>query len=156
MSTDELSDRLRSLASTLQVDFQTLARAGRVSKSSFSSYVHGNKFPRMETIANWIEHYGVNANWLIVGRGPMFLNGSGSDRNHQDSGGNGKDPVIERMNAAVRCLQQAKASDEMIQKAITTILDSPAAAAMATPPTPATASPTLNAPANSMAQAVSQ
>ena len=114
MNTATFHDRLRRLAETLKVEHQVLARAGGVSKATFSNYIHGDKFPRVETIANWIAKYNVNANWLITGQGAMFNDGDEQER----AGGDPGDPVVGRMQAAVKLLQDANATDETIQSAI--------------------------------------
>ncbi|MDR1856841.1 MAG: helix-turn-helix domain-containing protein [Desulfovibrio sp.] len=122
MSSSDFSERLRQLAAALNVEHQELARAGRVSKATFSNYVHGEKFPRMETIANWIENYGVNANWLICGVGEMFIAGKAQAMGRAAL--MGKDPVLDRLNAAVIHLQSVNAPDEVIQTAVLAVLNS--------------------------------
>ena len=106
--------RLRQLSEALKIEHQVLARAGGVSKATFSNYLHGEKFPRMETLANWIAKYNVNANWLILGQGAMFHDGQAVEHAAHPSG----DPVVERMRAAVTLLKNANAADEIIQNAI--------------------------------------
>ena len=120
MSVSDFPARLRALAEYLKIEHQALAYAGGVSKVTLSNYIHGQKFPRMETIANWISHYGINANWLILGLGPMFLDGE----TIQAASPASSDPVIIRMEAAVKLLRQANAADEVIQKAILAALNS--------------------------------
>ena len=114
MDTTTFSERLRQLAASMKVEYQVLARAGGVSKATFSNYVQGEKFPRMETIAKWIVKYNVNANWLIVGQGEMFIGGRTAEFATTSAG----DPVIGRMQAAVKLLKEANATDEIIQNAI--------------------------------------
>jgi transcriptional regulator with XRE-family HTH domain len=114
MDISTFPERLRQLSESLKIEHQVLARAGGVSKATFSNYIHGDKLPRMETIANWIAKYNVNANWLIVGRGSMFNDAAQTGQKSGDSG----DPVIERMLAAVKLLQDANAADATIQNAI--------------------------------------
>jgi transcriptional regulator with XRE-family HTH domain len=113
MDTATFHERLRRLSAALNIEHQVLARAGGVSKATFSNYLHGEKFPRMETIANWIAKYNVNANWLITGQGTMF-----NDGDEPGQTGDPGDPVVERMQAAVKLLQNANATDETIQSAI--------------------------------------
>ena len=120
MNTTTFHERLRRLSEALKIEHQILARAGGVSKATFSNYMHGEKFPRMETIANWIVKYNINANWLIVGQGAMFGDGGGT----KQMGNNSGDPVIERMLVAVKLLQEANAADEVIQSAIMAALSS--------------------------------
>lgn len=120
MDTTTFSERLLQLSKALDIEHQALARAGGVSKATFSNYIHGEKFPRMETIANWITKYNINANWLIAGQGPMLNDG---DRTSL-AGNASSDPVIERMRCAVKLLQDANASDETIQNAIMATLSS--------------------------------
>ena len=120
MSIADFPIRLRLLAEALKVEHQALARAGGVSKATFSNYMHGQKFPRMETIANWVIKFSVNANWLIMGHGPMFLGGEMLPSVESSS----SDPLIVRMEAAVKLLRQANATDEVVQKAILAALNS--------------------------------
>ena len=120
MDTTSFSERLRQLAATLKIEHQVLAKAGGVSKATFSNYIHGEKFPRMETIAKWIAKYNVNANWLIMGQGTMFNDGEAEEH----PGAPSDDPVVERMQAAVKLLKDANATDETIQNAILATLTS--------------------------------
>ena len=114
MDTATFPERLRRLAEFLKVEHQVLARAGGVSKATFSNYIHGEKFPRMETIAKWIAKYNVNANWLITGQGAMFHDGQPAEH----TGITSEDPVVGRMQAAVKLLKDANATDEIVQNAI--------------------------------------
>lgn len=119
MGTSGFAERLRLLVETLKIEHQILARAGGISKATFSNYMHGEKLPRMETLANWIAKYNINANWLISGQGSMFLDGQVTVNTLSSL----DDPVIERMKAAVQLLKQANATDEVIQNAILATLD---------------------------------
>ena len=114
MGTTTFPERLRLLSASLKIEHQVLARAGGVSKATFSNYIHGEKFPRMETIASWIAKYNVNANWLIAGQGTMFNEGQAAEHSSNVS----DDPIVERMQAAVKLLKDANATDEIIQNAI--------------------------------------
>ena len=114
MGTTTFPERLRQLAETLKIEHQVLARAGGVSKATFSNYIHGAKLPRMETLAKWLAKYNVNANWLIVGQGAMFNDGLAAEH----SGTASDDPVVGRMQAAVKLLKDANATDEIVQNAI--------------------------------------
>ena len=116
MSIVGFPSRLRTLADSLKIEHQALARAGGVSKVTFSNYLHGQKFPRMETLANWVTKYGVNANWLILGHGSMFL--AEGEKESPAPVSAIHDPLIERMTTAVNFLKQANATDEVIQSAI--------------------------------------
>jgi transcriptional regulator with XRE-family HTH domain len=120
MPASTFPERLRQVAETLRVEHQVFAKAGGVSKATFSNYVHGEKFPRMETIANWIEKYGINANWLISGYGGMFMEGKEDQRNESPVA---DDPVVERMRTAVSLLQKANAPDEIIHHAVLAALN---------------------------------
>ena len=120
MDTTSFSERLRQLSEALKIEHQALARAGGVSKATFSNYIHGERFPRMETVANWITKYNVNANWLIMGQGTMFNDGQAAEHSSNTS----DDPVVGRMQAAVKLLKDANASDEIIQNAILATLTS--------------------------------
>ena len=114
MGTTMFSERLRQFAEALKIEHQVLARAGGVSKATFSNYLHGERLPRMETIANWIAKYNLNANWLIAGQGTMFTDGQATE----DAVNNSDDPVVGRMQTAVKLLKDANATDEIIQNAI--------------------------------------
>lgn len=115
MGLTDFAKRLCLLADTLKLEHQVLARDAGVSKATFSNYVHGEKFPRLETLANWVVKYGVSADWLLTGHGNMFLNGTSAEPLVVQPS---DDAVISRMNRAVQLLKQANASDEVIQNAI--------------------------------------
>ncbi|MDR2054409.1 MAG: helix-turn-helix domain-containing protein [Desulfovibrio sp.] len=113
--------RLQEVTETLGMEHQAFARAGGVSKATFSNYMHGVKFPRMETIANWIEKFGINANWLISGYGSMFME---KDETREASVAiSSGDPIVERMRTAVSILEKANAPDEVIHHAVLSVLN---------------------------------
>ena len=69
---DNFAQRLEKLVHELNVEKQSFATAGNVSKATFSGYLKGKQHPNRQTLSNWIRKYGINANWLMVGEGPMF------------------------------------------------------------------------------------
>jgi transcriptional regulator with XRE-family HTH domain len=73
MSLEDFPKRLVEFCEAMGLQQQSLARAGGVSKSTFSNYAHGLKYPRMEILANWVARYGLNASWLLMGIGPMLI-----------------------------------------------------------------------------------
>ena len=65
--------RLREVMSELGKRNSELAQICGVSDATFSNYKTGKKLPRVETLAKLVITCRLNANWLLMGEGSMFL-----------------------------------------------------------------------------------
>lgn len=73
MSVSKFQSRLREVIHALKIEHQEFARAGGITKATLSGYVQSDRQPKADTLGKWVETYGVNANWLLTGKGGMFL-----------------------------------------------------------------------------------
>lgn len=117
--------RLLDVIHALHLEQQEFGHVGRVKKTTFSNYVLGKSQPKMESLALWVQHYNIDANWLLLGEGEMFRGeGTSSPIKVESDDVAVTDPIAQRMKVAVDLLNQAGASPEVIQQAIMKILDS--------------------------------
>jgi len=56
-------------------DFEFAQRVG-LSKQTMSNYILGNTEPSQSKIAEWVKVFRINANWLLIGEGSMFIDES--------------------------------------------------------------------------------
>lgn len=122
-------ERLRRIINELGVNDSEFAKVGNISKATLSGYFNTERLPKQDTLSLWVNSYGINGNWLLTGKGAIFLDGIQNEMqvgigepcpcSFQDS-----DPVVRRMETASRILNESGASPEVIQQAIMKILDS--------------------------------
>ncbi|WP_084630561.1 helix-turn-helix domain-containing protein [Desulfovibrio aminophilus] len=125
---DELGDRLSALAKSLGKEDQELAQLGGISKETLSGYKSGRAQPRFGALLEWCKNTGVNANWLLLGEGPMF----------RDQIQTLADPIAQRVEAVGRTMRESGAAEADILKAIRAMIDGEIAkAGPATEPDPA-------------------
>ncbi len=74
MKNNDFKSRLQEVIHSLRVEDQDFAKAGGISKATLSGYFGSERQPKQETIANWINKYNIDANWLMIGEGTMFRN----------------------------------------------------------------------------------
>jgi transcriptional regulator with XRE-family HTH domain len=70
---DAFADRLRDIRKATGLTGGKIALCGGVTKQTFSGYLHTGRLPSANVLANWVTKLGINANWLLTGQGPMFL-----------------------------------------------------------------------------------
>lgn len=115
MDQNNFKTRLRDVIHSLKIEHQDFARAGGVSKATLSGYVQSDRQPKADTLARWVTEYGINANWLLTGAGPMFLaneehTAKGTSQPQTQAG-----MEIEEIKAA---LEQVGATQEEIKQAL--------------------------------------
>ena len=80
-----------------------------------SDYLSGKTLPNAKALINWAENTGLNANWLLVGEGPMF-------RDEQSKApGDSLTPKTQTGQELLEiklALQEAEASKEEIKQAL--------------------------------------
>jgi transcriptional regulator with XRE-family HTH domain len=125
VSIADFPNRLVELCDTLGIRHQELAKAGGISKSSFSNYVHGLKYPRMEILANWVDKYGVSVSWLIMGEGPMMVRDLPHDHRGEPSAELRFAMNIAAAQAALRTMTEEEVGDyvETLHKRLQVIRD---------------------------------
>jgi len=72
-SPDAFAERLLEIRKATGLTGGRIALCGGVTKQTFSGYLHTGRLPSACVLANWVRKLGVNANWLLTGEGPMFL-----------------------------------------------------------------------------------
>ena len=68
-----ISNRLKTIRTEKHLTQQGLADIVNVSKQAVANIESGHNKPSIEFISKLIENLQVNANWLIVGQGNMFI-----------------------------------------------------------------------------------
>jgi transcriptional regulator with XRE-family HTH domain len=77
---DAFADRLREIRKATGLTGGKIALCGGVTKQTFSGYLHTGRLPSANVLANWVTKLGLNANWLLTGQGPMFLEQLGQNQ----------------------------------------------------------------------------
>ncbi len=108
-----LSERLAALAKSLGKEDQELAQLGGISKETLSGYKSGRAQPRFGALLEWCKNTGVNANWLLLGQGPMF----------RDQIQTLADPIAQRVEAVGRTMRESGAAEADILRAIRAMID---------------------------------
>ena len=108
-----LGERLASLAKSLGKEDQEVAQLGGISKETLSGYKSGRAQPRFGALLEWCKNTGVNANWLLLGEGPMF----------RDQIQTLADPIAQRVEAVGRTMRESGAAEAEILRAIRAMID---------------------------------
>ncbi|EGJ50860.1 S24 family peptidase [Desulfocurvibacter africanus] len=66
------SKRLQQVIDNLGVEKKAFALAGDIKQPTLTAYLNAQSQPSQDVVAKWILVYGINANWLLTGEGPMF------------------------------------------------------------------------------------
>jgi phage repressor protein C with HTH and peptisase S24 domain len=70
---EDISKRLQTLVDTHAGGKHTVfAKAAGIIPTTFQNYISG-RTPSAESLVNICEHFGVNLNWLLTGKGPQYL-----------------------------------------------------------------------------------
>jgi hypothetical protein len=98
---DTIKQRLKYLVELLSKGKHTVfARKCGIPPGSFHAYINGERVPPTEHLMKIITVYGINLNWLLVGKGNPFI---GVKNQEEESTGWGKaaaiDPVVQLLNA---------------------------------------------------------
>lgn len=118
--------RLQEVMNELGKRNSELAKICGVSDATFSNYKTGKKLPRVETLAKLVVTCRLNANWLLMGEGSMFLDKKSGAELVPPLAAEGlvhSDAVSQRLQTAVQLLKEAGASGESIEKAIFAIIE---------------------------------
>ncbi|MCG8529591.1 MAG: helix-turn-helix domain containing protein [Desulfovibrionales bacterium] len=111
--------RLKELMQATGKTGAALAEHAGITKQTFSGYLQKGRTPVCSVIADWVNELNINANWLLLGKGEMFRHCTPDESPTEDR----CDPVVQRMETAVRLLKDVGASEEIIQEAILKALD---------------------------------
>lgn len=109
------AQRLEDVIHTLKIEKQEFAAAGDVTKATFSGYISGKQHPNRKTLSNWVRNFGINANWLLLGEGPMFRDELEKSRSEEAGT---KTELGKELADIKTTLQTVGASEEEIKQAL--------------------------------------
>ncbi|MFA9396585.1 MAG: XRE family transcriptional regulator [Halodesulfovibrio sp.] len=122
---DAFVDRLKELVDTKRYTMKKFSEVIEITEKTTRSVLSGASSLKPVSLYNLREKICVNVEWLLTGRGEMFL---GEETVAQPKAQAEEmpvsDPISQRMKVAVDLLKKAGASPEVIQQAIMKILDS--------------------------------
>jgi transcriptional regulator with XRE-family HTH domain len=113
-SAEAFAARLRQIRKDTGLTGANIAQHGRITKQTFSGYLHTGRLPSAAVLANWVCRLGINANWLLTGEGPVML----------DQASKGvADPVVRRVAVVVASMREAGAEESQILRSVRAMLD---------------------------------
>lgn len=112
-SPDAFVERLLQMRKATGRTGANIARLGEITKQTFSGYLHTGRLPSACVLANWVFRLGINANWLLTGEGPMFL--------EQTQGLD--DPLVRRLGEQVAAMRQGGADEAGIVRSLLDMLE---------------------------------
>jgi len=120
-SSDAFAERLRQIRKATGLTGARIAQQGRITKQTFSGYLHTGRLPSAAVLANWVFRLGINANWLLTGEGPVLLEGGDGTRSGQ--GAALDDPVVRRVAVVVASMREAGAEEGRILQSVRAMLE---------------------------------
>jgi len=118
---DAFVERLRQIRKATGLTGARIAQRGRITKQTFSGYLHTGRLPSAAVLANWVLRLGINANWLLTGEGPVMLEGRDAARPEQGTALD--DPVVRRVAVVVARMREAGAGEGHILQSVQAMLD---------------------------------
>jgi hypothetical protein len=110
---DAFVARLRQIRKATGRTGADIAMQGRITKQTFSGYLHTGRLPSAAVLANWVFRLGINANWLLTGEGSILLEPASSGIN---------DPVVQRVAVVVGSMREAGAEESQILQSVQAML----------------------------------
>jgi hypothetical protein len=97
LNLDTVKQRLKYLVELLSRGKHTVfAKKCGIPPSSFQSYIHGERVPSTGHLIKIITVYGINLNWLLIGKGEPFVKGSNQEEEATERGKVlASDPVVQ-------------------------------------------------------------
>lgn len=121
-------ERIKDVMRELHVKNNVFAEVGGITRQTLSGYLNTANEPSRVTLTRWVKAYGINAEWLLTGEGPMF----------RDQIQTLADPIAQRVEAVGRAMRESGAAEADILRAIRAMIDGEIAkAGQATEPDPA-------------------
>ena len=72
----KISERIKKIRKTLQLPQETFAKILGVNQRTISNWENGRNEPPLAILEVITQKWGINGNWLLTGKGEMFLNQS--------------------------------------------------------------------------------
>ncbi|OIN99762.1 MAG: hypothetical protein AUJ49_10695 [Desulfovibrionaceae bacterium CG1_02_65_16] len=116
-SPDAFAERLRQIRKATGLTGASIAQQGRITKQTFSGYLHTGRLPSAAVLANWVFRLGINANWLLTGEGPIMLEAVGPASERIE------DPVVRRVAVVVASMREAGAEESQILQSVRAMLE---------------------------------
>lgn len=128
----KFNDRLRELIHDQRLSDVAFAERVGITKATLSGYLSGKRSPNQKILANIVNAFVVNANWLLTGYGPMYRHAKQAAEQSADyettderiyrRQAEAYQAQKEYMEYVMEQLSAANAPDEMKQQAIMEIL----------------------------------
>ena len=117
--------RLKELMATKRYTIEELSEVLEATEKATKSALSGVASLKPASLYNLREKISVNIDWLLTGKGEMFL---GEEAKIQPEASNqpavATDPIAQRLDTATRILKDSGAPPEVVQQAVMKILGS--------------------------------
>ncbi len=108
----ELLKELRKAIGTTNI---ALAETGDITPQTITSYLADKSLPSHKTLAGWVKAYGINAQWLLTGEGPMFTGPADAPQL--------ADPLSIKVDQVARAMRSSGAGEEAVLLAVRAMID---------------------------------
>ncbi len=115
MAADDFKLRLREVKAALEISDSALAEVAGISRQSINGYLNSDREPSRDTLASWIKTYGINAQWLLTGEGPMFTGPADTPQL--------ADPLSIKVDQVARAMRSSGAGEEAVLLAVRAMID---------------------------------
>lgn len=126
-SDPEICKRLEEVVYRSRLPHKDFAQQIGITKATLSGYLSGKTGLSQKTITNIVRYFNVNANWLLTGKGDMYIGKQASEPSSDYESPNERTFRLqieaakakrEYLAYIVEQLRQANASDKTVEKAI--------------------------------------
>ncbi len=84
MGKESISSRLKTIRKLLKLNQDIVSQKLQITKQTLSRYENGTRFPDSLFLQKFGSLFKVNANWLLYGKGDMFLENVGEPEIMED------------------------------------------------------------------------
>lgn len=106
-------ERLKDAMQQRMITGKSLAEAAGISKQAVSGYLNSGRQPTASVLADWGQEFGLNIDWLVLGRGDM-LTSTPPTPDMVDE----QDPVLRRLQTVEAMMLRHGASPEEVRDAL--------------------------------------
>ena len=135
-----VNERIKQIVDYIGKSITSISKEIGIAQPTFRAYVEEQSKPSFDTIQKLVEVYGINAEWLITGRGEMLhkgnmqhntnspnspqLNGNGSKKINYDISGNTISEISKSYQEIIQIMQkQIDSRDEQIKNLTDKLID---------------------------------
>lgn len=101
-----VNKRIKLLINTLNMSQTQFSKTTDINAVSLSRIINGEHDPSPKTISKITSSYGVNVEWLVNGKGEMFVNGKPELKGSQVEGNPYRDAYIADLKTQVEYLKE--------------------------------------------------